>query len=96
MAVCQLDLPEIELIQIVNRRRIGRAHVQQLYYVLKTLNISINSQSELNSPYQSGPDPATTNCQCELQFGSGVRQALLRRVNKMSLLPLLSRRPKRN
>lgn len=94
IAVCQLNLQEIDLVQTVNRRGIGRAHAQQFHYVLEILNIGINDQIELNLPYQSGSDPATTNCQCELQFESGVRQALLRRMNKVRLLPPLSKLPK--
>ena len=89
MAVSQLNPQEIDLVQTVNRRRIGRAHRQQLHYVLEILNIGINDQSERNLPYQSGSDPATTNCQYELLFENGVRQALLGRMNRMRLLPPL-------
>jgi hypothetical protein len=35
VAVCQLDLPEIKLIQTLKRCDIGCAHFQQLFYVLE-------------------------------------------------------------
>jgi hypothetical protein len=88
-------MPDIDLVQTVKRRGIRLAHLQQLHYMLEVLSFHTCGQSESNSLNQSGSNLTTPNRQCGPQFGSGVRQVLFRRVNRMKLLPPLSERPKR-